>query len=1476
MDTAKVDVTITGVNDAPTANDDTATTDEDTPTTIDILGNDTDPDGDPLTISDIDTTGLKGTVTDNGDGTVTYDPAGQFNSLGVGQSDAVTFSYTIADGNGGMDTAKVDVTITGVNDAPVANDDTAATGEDSSVTIPVLANDTDVEGDTLSITGIDATGLKGEVTENADGTITYNPNGQFDDLGPNDTAVETFQYAVGDGNGGSDSATVTVTISGGNVPPTANDDQASTDEDTDTTIDVLGNDTDPDGDPLKITGVDTTGTKGTVDFTETSVRYDPAGQFEGLGVGGMVTETFTYTIDDGLGGQDVATVTVVVSGVNDDPTANDDTGSTDEDTSTTIDLLVNDVDPEGESLTVTLDLTGTTGAVTDNGDGTVGYNPAGRFDQLPAGAQMTDTFTYKVKDLSGGGDEATVTIVVGGVNDAPQAIDDTIAVPQDASFVGKLGAFDPDDGAVLTYTVTLTPTWGKIEDFDPDSGGYVYIPNAGYTGPDTFEFEVTDGMDVSNVAVVDITVEPGEQQPPVATDDQASTDEDTPLTIPGADLLANDVDPNGDPLAITWVSPSSSAGIPVGLNADGSVTYDPTGLLDFLGVGQTIADAFDYTIDDGQGGTDTATVVVTVSGVNDDPLLADDIAQTDEDTPLVIPPDEMLGNDFDPEDDPLAVTWVSPTSSLGAPVTLNPDGTVTYDPTVALNDLGLGETVTDTYDYMVDDGKGGVDTATVLIFVDGVNDPPVAQDGGFSVPQDGSYAGAMPADDPDLFDLLTWDVTSGPTHGTIVDFDPTTGTFIYEPDPGYTGPDAFDFNVTDGLEQSNTAAMAIVVNPTGQEFEAVIDNGDPGYDELPDGFWRTSTGYGGYERDYAQSAEGPGVGENSATWTFENVPSAQVAVYATWKPSQTWSRASNAPFTVFDGDTAQGTTFVDMMYAPADELAFGTSWELLGHYNVNSGTLVVELTDDADGKVIADAIYVTRTGPANAPLIGSVVVEPDPSAVGSVVTVTADDVVATDATVAGVAFYRDTDANGELDPAVDELIGTDDDGSDGWSVDYLTLGLAAGEHGYFARAVDSLGRPSNVASTTGVLVDPIAGFIIDNGDSGYTVVGDVWRTSRGYGGYDRDYDQSVEGPGIGENIATWSVGGLPDGRYEVHATWKPRPNQSWSRATNAVYAVYDNGTSLGDTTVNMTYAPVGPSMDGALWKLLGRYDIRTGMLTVELTDDADGKVIADAIHVKWIGPTDAPTVGAVAVEPVVSAAGSVVMLAAHDVTATNATVTNVAFYRDSNANGELDPASDELIGTDDDGADGWGVDYSTLGLAAGEHGYFAQAVDSLARHSNVASTTGRLVDPIAGFIIDNGDAGYATAGPIWTTSHGYGGHGSDYDQSAEGPGTGENIATWSVGGLDVGTYQVWTTWKPSRSWSRATNAPFTVFDNGADLGTTLIDMRSGPVGLDAEGSMWQSLGTYDITTGTLTVQLTDDADGKVIADAIRIEWLATP
>ena len=314
-------------NYAPIAEDDSIATDEDTSLNGNLLSNDSDPDSDPLTVTEVNgnpanvdtsiTLSSGALLTLNANGDFVLDPSGQFEDLSVGENAIDAFSYTISDDLGRTSTATVTLEITGVNDAPTANDDSGTgftTDEDTVLTTAsALTNDTDPDAnDTLSVINVNTSETLGLVTNNGDGTFGYDPNGAFESLNDGDTASDRFTYTIDDGNGGTDTAEVIITIEGftDNTPPIAEADNATAAQNTAKTIfatDLLANDTDADGDSLTLTEV-SNAINGTVSLdTNGDVVFTPATDFSG-------TASFEYTVSDGTD-TDIGSVTVEVGTV---------------------------------------------------------------------------------------------------------------------------------------------------------------------------------------------------------------------------------------------------------------------------------------------------------------------------------------------------------------------------------------------------------------------------------------------------------------------------------------------------------------------------------------------------------------------------------------------------------------------------------------------------------------------------------------------------------------------------------------------------------------------------------------------------------------------------------------------------------------------------------------------------------------------------------------------------------------------------------------------------------------------------------------------------------------------------------------------------------------------------------------------------------------------------------------------------------
>ena len=366
-------------NHPPIAGDDTASTTEDTPAlinTADLLSNDSDPDGGNPTVLSVQNA-QNGSVTMNGS-TATFTPDVDFHGQG-------SFTYTIADDDGAQDTAEVTVNVAAVNDTPVAIGDgefTTKVGEDISIALSeLLQNDTDVDGDSLSVMAV-GNASNGNVAINNSAVV----------FTPSVSGPASFEYTITDGTD-NDTATVSLIVEEQTPPPPtkeppiAGDDTMTGIEDQPTPITtsyLLSNDSDPDGGTLRVVSVQEA-TNGTVAMSGDTITFMPDTDHTGEG-------RFTYTIVDDEGDQATATVNIIVIAVNDAPVANDDDGFTatvgQEKTIAVSELLENDTDADEDPPFVTSVQAASNGRVALDGD-TVTFTP---------GSPGQASFTYTLSD----------------------------------------------------------------------------------------------------------------------------------------------------------------------------------------------------------------------------------------------------------------------------------------------------------------------------------------------------------------------------------------------------------------------------------------------------------------------------------------------------------------------------------------------------------------------------------------------------------------------------------------------------------------------------------------------------------------------------------------------------------------------------------------------------------------------------------------------------------------------------------------------------------------------------------------------------------------------------------------------------------------------------------------------------------------------------------------------------------------------
>ncbi len=752
---ASVNVTVSATNDAPIANNDSAQTDEDIAVTINVLANDTDLDGDTLTVTLA--TATNGTVTINLDSSLNYLPNANFNGTD-------SLDYTIDDGHNSTASAKVEITITSINDAPVAVTDSATTNEDSSVNINVLANDTDVDTDQSILKVTSATATNGTVSIGSNQSLAYQPNANFN-------GSDIINYVLDDNNGGTAFGTVALTVVPVNDAPVAVNDAASTSEDTVVNINVLSNDTDIDSVSLSL--VSANANNGTVILiANNTLEYQPKENFNG-------TDTINYTISDNDGGNASSTVLVSVGAVNDPPIAVNDTATMDEDSTINIAVLNNDVDIDGDSLTV-LSATANNGTIIVNADNTVAYTPTANFNG-------SDTISYNISDNNGGNASATVLVTVNKVNDLPIAINDSATTNEDTSVaINVLGNDSDIDNDSLSISAA-TANNGNVSINNDQS--LQYTPNANFFGADIIDYTVNDGQGGSASATVSVAVA-GVNDSPTAVSDNVVMQEDSTIAL---DPLANDFDVDGDAIEITGANSNNGT---VAMVSGQSLIYAPNP--NYFGL-----DIITYSISDNNGGSDFAFINIEITPVNDMPVVANETANTDEDVPVTV---NVLTNDFDADGDSLSITSANASSGN---VTINTSN-LTYTPNANFHG-------TDSVIYVVSDGAGASATGTLTVVVNNLNDIPVANADSAALDEDTSTIIAPLSNDTDA-DGDTLTITSatlvsaadsGGPSGTLTLN--TDKTLTYVPRLNFNGVDTVNYTIEDGNGASNASTVTITV-----------------------------------------------------------------------------------------------------------------------------------------------------------------------------------------------------------------------------------------------------------------------------------------------------------------------------------------------------------------------------------------------------------------------------------------------------------------------------------------------------------------------------------------------------------------------------------------------------------------------------------------------------------------------------------------
>jgi hypothetical protein len=559
---ATVAINIRAVNDAPRGETQSLTLDEDSSASITLRGSDAEGDATTLTV-----------FTEPAKGTLSGTPPNLIYTPNTNATGSDAFVFKLADGSL-VSFTTISINIAPINDPPVALSQNVTLSEDASRTITLRGSDIDTPSALLVYTVLTPP-TKGSLT-GTNGVFTYRPNAHAN--GP-----DGFTFKVSDGSADSEPATVSIDITPVNDAPIAVSQGVSTIEDSPVAVTLVG--VDADSDPLAFSIVNQP-TNGSLSGTPPNLTYIPRTNFAGV-------DSFSFKVSDGVVESPTnGVVSITITPVNDAPVAVAQSISTPKNTPRPI--VLGAADAENDALTYTVVSPPTRGALAGTAP-VLTYTPELNF-------VGNDSFTFRARDGADDSAVVTVSIRVTASNVAPVAIAQSVSVAEDTGVPVLLGATDADLDP-LTFTVVVGPTKGTLSGTPPN---LVYLPNTNAFGADTFTFLANDGAVDSAPATVSLTITPINDAP-VAQAAAVSGPEDSVIPVL---LTALDVD--GDALEYTVVGSPSSGTL---IGTPPALSYIPP--TNFHGT-----DTLRFKVRDGAVDSAVVTVQLTVTPVNDPPILA--------------------------------------------------------------------------------------------------------------------------------------------------------------------------------------------------------------------------------------------------------------------------------------------------------------------------------------------------------------------------------------------------------------------------------------------------------------------------------------------------------------------------------------------------------------------------------------------------------------------------------------------------------------------------------------------------------------------------------------------------------------------------------------------------------------------------------------------------------------------------------------
>ncbi|HGS5157173.1 TPA: tandem-95 repeat protein [Vibrio parahaemolyticus] len=900
-------------------------------TTEELLSNVDDEDKDTLSVENLIIDKGNGTLVDNGDGTWTFTPQ-------IDDDTEVSFTFDIIDDEDLVVSGSANLDILPINDAPNAKNDVITTEEDTAVTIDVLVNDSDVEGDVLSIQSASVPSEQGSVGI-VDGKLVFTPAENFN-------GETTITYIVTDGDL-TDEAKVTVTVTPVNDSPVAVDDTTSIQEDTAVTIDVLPNDTDVDGDKLSIQSASVPEAQGKVEIVDGKLVFTPAENFNG-------DAEIAYIVTDGQL-TDEAKVTVTVNPVNDAPTIKvdavesitEDAVSTDTVVAT---LTVRDTDTSEDQLTVSLEnnsngyfvLVGNEVKLTQVGVDAVNNDELNLKD-LTISASVSDGVNPTANDSD--------SLIVNRVNDAPiveNVIADQVLSEDFDTYTIDLNEVFKDTDSSLEFSVSGN---NSIQ-ISIVNGVATITPTADWNGKEAITFTAKDSSGESVSQTVNFTVAPVAD----IVADKATVVEDTPTIIK---VLGNDTF-EGDDKVVSLDTNNGPANGTVSVNPDGSVTYTPND--NYHG-----ADSFTYIVTSG-GVSESTTVNVDVTPVNDAPMAKDDIATTQEDTAVTI---DVLPNDSDVDGDKLSIQSASAPEAQGKVEIV--DGKLVFTPAENFNgDAEITYTVTD---------GALTDQATVKVTVNAVNDTPIIKvDAVESITEDAVNTDTVVA-------TLTVRDTDTPEDQLAVSLENNSnGYFVLvgnEVKLTQAGVDAVNNDELNLKDLTVSASVSDGVNPTASDSDSLVVNrvNDAPTVENAIADQVLSEDFDAYTIDLNEVFKDS---DSSLEFSVSGNNSIQISIVngvATITPTADWNGKETITFTAKDPSGESVNQTVDFTVAPVVDIE-ADSADVVEDTPTIINVLGNDTFESTDKVVSLDA----ENGPKNGTVIvnndGTVTYAPDDNYVG--------------------------------------------------------------------------------------------------------------------------------------------------------------------------------------------------------------------------------------------------------------------------------------------------------------------------------------------------------------------------------------------------------------------------------------------------------------------------------------------------------------